>query len=415
MRYLEDIPVWGEHDDKTVEQIKRVAADERAVGAALMADGHLGYAMPIGGVVAYRNAVSPNGVGFDISCGNKAAKTNLRAEEIRHEVPRIMDAIFDQVAFGMGVSSGRGKNHELFDDPTWKEVPQLFALKEAARRQLGSVGSGNHYVDIFEDDDGWVWIGVHFGSRGLGHKTCTGFMNLAHGLAWGDKPLGESMEARATMIDLGTALGDDYWAAMELSGRFAYAGRDIVVRQVADILGAELADEVHNHHNFAWRERHAGEEVVVVRKGATPARPGQRAFIGGSMADDAVIVEGVDPSGSPTAAREQVASLFSTIHGAGRVMSRRQAAGKVRWRRGPDGKRRPERISRGAVDPKEMEAWLKRAGVELRGGGLDEAPQVYRRLPEVLHEHGSTIRIRHRLRPLGVAMAGADVFDPYKD
>lgn len=415
MRYVDDIPVWGEHDHKTVEQIKRVAAHERSVGAALMADGHLGYAMPIGGVVAYRDAVSPNGVGFDISCGNKAAKTTLSAEDIRAEVPGIMDAIFDQVAFGMGVTSGRGKDHELFEDPTWKEIPQLGSLKKSARKQLGSVGSGNHYVDIFEDGDGWVWIGVHFGSRGLGHKTCTGFMNLAHGLAWGDRPLGESMEAPATVIELGTPLGDDYWAAMELAGRYAYAGRDIVVRQVADILGAELTDEVHNHHNYAWRERHAGEEVVVVRKGATPAQPGQRGFIGGSMGDDAVIVEGVDPEKPSQATEEQEASLFSTIHGAGRVMSRRQAAGKVRWRRGPDGKRRPERISKGAVDPEEMEAWLKRAEVELRGGGLDEAPQVYRRLPEVLEEHGSTIRILHRLKPLGVAMAGADVFDPYKD
>jgi tRNA-splicing ligase RtcB len=415
MRYVNDIPVWGEHDDKTVQQIERVAQDERAAGAALMADGHLGYAMPIGGVIAYRNAVSPNGVGFDISCGNKAAKTDVRADDIRHEVPTIMDAIFEQVAFGIGVTSGRGKDHELFDDPTWNDVPQLRSLKDAARKQLGSVGSGNHYVDIFEDEDGWVWIGVHFGSRGLGHKTCTGFMNLAHGLGWGDRPLGESMEAPATVINLGTPLGDDYWAAMELAGRYAYAGRDIVVEQVAGILGAELTDEVHNHHNYAWRERHAGEDVVVVRKGATPARPGQRGFIGGSMGDDAVIVEGVGASESESAAKEQEASLFSTVHGAGRIMSRRRAAGKVRWRRGPDGKRRPQRISRGAVDSEEMEAWLQRAGVELRGGGLDEAPQVYRRLPEVLDEHSNTIRVLHRLKPLGVAMAGADVFDPYKD
>ncbi len=412
MRYVDGIPVWGQHDDKTINQIRRVAADDRSAGAALMADGHLGYAMPIGGVVAYRNAVSPNGVGFDISCGNKAAKTSIRAEEIRRDVPRIMDEISTQVAFGMGVSSGRGKDHELFDDPTWKSIPQVDSLKETARNQLGSVGSGNHYVDIFEDEEGWVWIGVHFGSRGLGHKTCTGFLNLAHGLAWDDRPRGESMEASATVIDLDTALGGDYWAAMELAGRYAYAGRDMVVEQVAGILGADLSDEVHNHHNYAWRERHGGEEVVVVRKGATPARPGQRGFIGGSMGDDAVIVEGVE---SPSAEEEQKASLFSTIHGAGRVMSRRQAAGKVRWRRGPDGKRRPERVSSGAVDPEEMRAWLKDAGVELRGGGLDEAPQVYRRLPNVLKEHGNTIRVLHRLRPLGVAMAGADVFDPYKD
>jgi tRNA-splicing ligase RtcB (3'-phosphate/5'-hydroxy nucleic acid ligase) len=413
VHYVAGIPVWGQHDDKTLEQIKRVAADKRAVRAALMADGHVGYAMPIGGVVAYRDAVSPNGVGFDISCGNKAAKTNVRAADITGEAPRIMDEIFDRVAFGIGVSSGQARDHPLFDDRTWNEIPEVGALKDSARKQLGSVGSGNHYVDIFQDEDGWVWIGVHFGSRGLGHKTCTGFMNLAHGMAWDDRPRGESMEAPATVLNLGTALGDNYWAAMELAGRYASAGRDIVVQQVAGILGAELVDEVHNHHNYAWREHHGGEELIVVRKGATPAQPGQRGFIGGSMGDDAVIAEGTGESAGGD--REQATSLWSTVHGAGRVMSRRQAAGKVRWRRGPDGRRRQERIAPGAVDPDEMQAWLERAGVELRGGGLDEAPQVYRRLPEVLKEHGNTIRIVHRLRPLGVAMAGADVFDPYKD
>ena len=129
MRFVENIAVWGEHDDKTIEQIRRVASDGRSAGAALMADGHLGYAMPIGGVVAYHDAVSPNGVGFDISCGNKAARTNIRADEIRADVPRIMNRISDQVAFGMGVSSGRGKDHPLFDDPTWRTIPQIGSLK----------------------------------------------------------------------------------------------------------------------------------------------------------------------------------------------------------------------------------------------------------------------------------------------
>ncbi len=234
-------------------------------------------------------------------------------------------------------------------------------------------------------------------------------MNVAKGHRWDERPRGESMEEPPTVIKLGSALGDDYWTLMELAGRFAYAGRDLVVQQVCDIIGANIVDEVHNHHNFAWREKHNGEDVIVVRKGATPAFPGQRGFVEGSMGDDAVIVEGVAQTD------EQQKSLASTVHGAGRVMSRRQAAGKMRWRRGPDGKRRREVVSPGRIAPEEMHAWVRKKGVELRGGGLDEAPQAYRRLSDVLDEHASTIKVLHTLKPMGVAMAGADVFDPYKD
>jgi len=192
---------------------------------------------------------------------------------------------------------------------------------------------------------------------------------------------------------------------MELAGRYAYAGRDWVCQRVVDLLGARPLDEVHNHHNFAWRERHRldGEEVElwVVRKGATPAFPGQRGFVGGSMGDISVILEGV-----PHELAEQ--SLFSTVHGAGRVMSRTRAAGKVNRRTG-------EIIKPGAISQQMLTTWLRRERVVLRGGGLDEAPQAYRRLPEVLGEHAGSIRIQHELRPLGVAMAGANEFDPYKD
>ncbi|MFN2593879.1 MAG: RtcB family protein [Actinomycetota bacterium] len=409
MRVIDGVPVWGEHDQNTIDQIQRSAADGRVAAAALMADGHLGYAMPIGGVVAYRDAISPNGVGFDISCGNKAALTDLRAEEIRDDMAKIMDTVFAKVAFGIGSESGRGIAHPLFDDPAWSINTELASKKQRFARQLGSVGSGNHYVDVFEDEHGRVWIGVHFGSRGLGHTICTGFMNLAKGSKWGERPHGESMQEAPTVINLGTSMGDDYWALMELAGRFAYAGRDLVVDQVCEIIGAHIEDEVHNHHNYAWRETHDGEDVIVVRKGATPAFPGQRGFVGGSMGDDAVIVEGTEPT------EEQGRALASTVHGAGRVMSRRQAAGKLRWRKGPDGKRRREIVSPGAVDPKEMKAWVEKKGVELRGAGLDEAPQVYRRLNDVLDEHALTIKVLHTLKPMGVAMAGADVFDPYKD
>lgn len=407
MEIIDGIPVWGEHEATTLNQIRRCAADTRVAGAALMADGHLGYAMPIGGVVAYREAISPKGVGFDISCGNKAARTNIRADDIRAEIGGIMDAVARTVVFGIGRTSGQNVDHPLFDDPTWRDVPFLGKLRAQAREQLGTVGSGNHYVDILADEEGYIWVGVHFGSRGLGHRTCTGFLNLAAGRGWDDKSSGESMDAPAVILPLDSALGQDYYAAMQLAGRYAYAGRDFVVDQVLGILGAQATDEVHNHHNYSWEETHNGERVMVVRKGATPAFPGQRGFIGGSMGDISVIVEGVESAESRQA-------LYSTVHGAGRVMSRTRAAGKRRWEK-VDGRRVQRTIRPGEISPAMMHDWLRREGVELRGAGTDESPHVYRRLPDVLARHAGTIRILHTLKPLGVVMAGDDVFDPYKD
>ena len=409
MRLIDNIVVFGEHDEATLAQIKRVASDERVAGAVLCADGHRGYAQPIGGVVAYRNAVSPSGVGYDISCGNKAARTNIRADDLRPNIKQIMDQIAQTVVFGVGRSSGKAIDHELFDDPTWNDLRDIGKLKQQARQQLGTVGSGNHYVDLFEDEAGWVWVGVHFGSRGLGHRTASGFLNLAAGRAFDAKAPGEHMDQPATVLSLGTELGQAYWQAMTLAGRYAYAGRDFVVNQVLQILGAQAVDEVHNHHNYAWTESHNGEQVVVVRKGATPAWPGQRGFIGGSMGDISVIVEGV-------ASDEARAALHSTVHGAGRVMSRTKAAGKKKWLPDPKtGKKVPTVVAPGAVSPAMMHDWLRNVGVELRGGGLDESPHVYRRLPAVLAVHGGSIRVLHTLKPLGVAMAGDDVVDPYKD
>jgi len=404
---VDGIPVWGKHDDATLAQIRRCAADERVAAAALMADGHKGYSMPIGGVVAYRNAVSPSGVGYDISCGLKAVCTDISAKDIKLEIARVMDEISRTVVFGLGSESGKAADHELFDDPAWKDVRHLGALKEGARVQLGTVGSGNHFVDLFEDEQGRVWVGVHFGSRGFGFKVASGFLNLAAKRAFDARAHDRGMDQPATILPLSSDLGRDYWQGMTLAGRYAYAGRDFVVGQVLDILGARSLEEVHNHHNFAWLEEHRGERLVVVRKGATPAWPGQRGIIGGSMGDISVIVEGVDSSESRTALR-------STVHGAGRVMSRTQAAGKRRWVR--KGGRRVQRLTAtGQVTKAMMREWLEREGVELRGGGLDESPHVYRRLPDVLAAHEGTLRILHTLHPVGVAMAGEDVFDPYID
>jgi tRNA-splicing ligase RtcB len=194
---------------------------------------------------------------------------------------------------------------------------------------------------------------------------------------------------------------------MNLAGRYAYAGREWVARKVVELLGAREIEMVHNHHNFAWREKHDGEDLIVVRKGATPAFPGQKGFIGGSMGDNAVIVQG-STAATPQAVALQRDALYSTVHGAGRVMSRTAAAGKRHRKSG-------RVLSPGQVTLDMMQVWLREKDVILRGGGTDESPHVYRRLPEVLAAQGPTIEILHTLQPLVVVMAGAEEFDPYKD
>ena len=220
-------------------------------------------------------------------------------------------------------------------------------------------------MDVFSDEEGRVWVGVHFGSRGFGHTVASGFLALYRGDPWTKR--GKEVEA---LLDLGTPLGDAYWSLMNLAGRYAYAGRERVARKVVEIIGGIEIELIHNHHNFAWKEEHEGEEYVVVRKGATPAFPGQRGFVGGSMGDDSVILQG-------KAGELASEALHSTVHGAGRVMSRTEAKGKTHRKTG-------KVIRPGKVSHQMMEDWLREKDVVLRGGGLDESPHAYRRLPEVL-------------------------------
>ncbi|HHX97696.1 MAG TPA: RtcB family protein [Kiritimatiellia bacterium] len=389
MRLIDDIPVWGDPvEENALRQIKRCARTASRV--ALMADHHKGYAVPIGGVVAYSDQISPSGVGFDIACGNKAVLTDAKAADVRRDISRIMDTIFENLTFGIGQKNRVTVDHELFDDDTWK-LDAVRPLKTMAREQLGTIGGGNHYVDILVDEQERVWIGVHFGSRGLGHKTASWFLQKG-----GAK---DGMDVDPLVIPAKSALGEDYLACMHLAGRYAYAGRDWVCAETARLMGARILDEVHNHHNFAWRETHQGEKLWVVRKGATPAFPGQKGFIGGSMGDICVIVEGVEHD----LARY---SLYSTVHGAGRVMGRMQAKGKYNRRTG-------KCLRPGLVTPAMMRKRVEAFGVELRGGGLDESPHCYKDLKTVLDAHAGTINILHTLRPIGVAMA--DTEDPYRD
>ncbi len=391
MQFIEGIPVWGSPVDKgALRQIRNCAREADHV--ALMADHHLGYAVPIGGVVAYADSISPSGVGYDIACGNKAVLTTAHAPAVRANIKHFMDEIWKVISFGVGRNNeDETVDHALFDDPAWS-IKAVAPLKQMARNQLGTVGSGNHYVDIFTDEQDRVWIGVHFGSRGLGHKTATFFLNAA-----GAK---DGMDVDPCVIPAASALGTDYLECMRLGGLYAYAGRDWVCDRVARVLGAAVLEEVHNHHNFAWHETHNGRDLWVVRKGATPAFPGQKGFVGGTMGEQSVILEGVESELGKL-------SLYSTIHGAGRVMGRMEAKGKIN---------KQGIVTREAkVTQVMMDEWVSSAGVELRGAGVDESPHCYKRLPEVLAEHEGTIRILHTLTPIGVAMAGKNEFDPYKD
>ena len=430
---MKKIIIRGKTEEGSLAQAKNCLEDAEAF--CLMADNHKGYGMPVGGVAVYKNKISPAGVGFDIACGNKAVKTNLKYEDIRNRIKEIADTIYTELSFGVGLNNKTTVEHELFQDERWNIdfYKENASIKQLAKNQLGTIGSGNHYVDIFKDEENYIWIGVHFGSRGLGHKTASHFMKMA-----GDS-LG-IMDEKPNLLDVNSKDGQDYIKAMELVGMYAYAGRDWVCNKVAEILEADIVEEIHNHHNFAWEEIHKGSKYWVVRKGATPAFPGQRGFIGGSMGDNAVIVEGLE-------SKESEKLYYSTVHGAGRVMSRTQAKGKAKRRKvWSCGNRdcnyteahyqlkqnvpRPECpncgfkmrkdfklevVSKGLVDFNTVKIELKDRGIELRGAGADEAPQVYKKLPDVLDEHKGTIKILHVLNPIIVCMACENEFDPYKD
>lgn len=376
------------------------------------------------------------------NCGNLALATSLHADgEFRRALPGLMDGIFSEVSFGMGRNDGTSRDHPVIDEIRHAEFEPQRRLVSTAAKQLGTVGAGNHYVDLLSDETGRVWIGVHFGSRGFGHKTASGFLAMARGGSFDDRVSDGEMDAAPDVIHVDSGLGYSYVAAMQLAGRYAYAGREVVVDQVLDILGAQpFGEPVHNHHNFAWRENHRGEDFWVVRKGATPAFPGQLGFVGATMGEPSVVLEGLDTY-------EAQDALRSTVHGAGRAMSRTAAAGRSRrrwscndrdcdWVQGPGEPglapnvpagsaacprghvgltKRWVRETEGAIDWRETVDDLRSKGVELRGASAEEAPGAYKRLSEVLAYHADTVRVLRVLTPLGVAMAPGDTRDAYKD
>jgi tRNA-splicing ligase RtcB len=437
-----------EPDARAIQQLKNCMDAGDATAGVLCADHHVGYSQPIGGSIGYEEWLSPTGVGFDIGCGNKAVATSLRYQDIRADLPKIMDEVARRISFGVGRPNDEPVDHPVFDRINRDSpMPGIRNLLGLARKQLGTVGSGNHYVDLFrEEGTDRVWIGVHFGSRGFGHKIATGFIALSQGQPFDGHGSEGEMDSPPLLFHQDSPLGHNYLEAMTLAGEYAYAGRDTVVNKVLEILGNPgVFKEVHNHHNFLWRERHGDRDLWVVRKGATPLFPGQEGFVGASMGENAVIIEGY--SDYPDRAgffveSDGAQSLWSAPHGAGRIMSRTEAKGKQRKRSkcnacgyvqapstprfghqfGPcpkcgvnDSKSMWIQEQKGKIEFKSVKKELAQLGIELRGGDADEAPLAYKRLPAVLAAHDSYVKVTHSLRPIGVAMAGTGTHDPYKD
>lgn len=375
------LTIIGNHEESTIAQMQTCMKVGNVIAGAICADGHLGYAQPVGAVIAYEKQISISGVGFDIGCGNMAVKLDVPYSAVKDRANDILAEIRANISFGIGQTNDQLNDHELFDDAAAWENSGMKDYRQKARAQLGTVGSGNHYIDLFRDEQDMVWIGVHFGSRGLGHTTATRGLKMAGGK--------DGINVPPAVVDENSDIGQQYLSGMELAGRYAYAGREWVVERVRKIIGGEVTHTVHNHHNYAWRENHFGKELWIVRKGATPTFPKQEGFVGGSMGENAVIIEGMPENDTAKSL------LFSTVHGAGRTMGRMAA--------------------KRAFTKDQMNDWLKKAGVILAGGDLDESPMAYKRLTEVLVFHAPTIKIKHTLRPFAVAMAGPSEFDPWKD
>jgi tRNA-splicing ligase RtcB len=394
----------GEFDDNTLRQMERNLEVDGAVYGVLCADAHVGNAFPVGGVVAYEGRICLQGVGVDIGCGNTAYKLNVKYEDVKDDLKTLAKAIAEQISFGVGHFDRKEVEHPLFEKDAhdgWM-LGHLAPLKRRAASQLGTVGGGNHYVDIFVGGDGYLWVGVHFGSRGLGHNHAQHYFKK-----FGVK---DDLFSDPVLLDVGSTDGVEYLLGMDLCGLYAEAGRHWVCTHIANnIFQTETLDVVENHHNFAWNETHMGRDLMVVRKGSTPLFPGQRGFVGGSMGDISVILKGRGNTASESL-------LHSTVHGAGRVMSRTQAAGKIKWLKDPvTGKKAPTRVGEGLVNEDHMRQKMENKNIILIGGGADEAPEVYKNIETVLAYHSDTFEIEEVLKPLIVIMAGGDESDPFRD
>ncbi len=375
--------IWGDEiEPMSLEQMERACRLPVATRGALMPDAHLGYGLPIGGVLATQGAVIPYAVGMDIACRMKMSVLDLPPETLEEKPARFRRALEKETSFGVGATFRRPREHGVMDED-WKATPLLRRVRDKAWFQLGTSGSGNHFVEfgvlaLDRDDLGlapgrYLALLSHSGSRGAGGIIATHYSRLARELR---PELPKEMQNLA-WFDLDSAEGQEYWTAMQLMGRYAAANHDCIHRHVTAALGAPVLFEIENHHNFAWLEDHDGAPVVVHRKGATPAKKGVLGVIPGSMATPAFVVRGLGNE----------SSLHSAAHGAGRRMSRKKAKESYRW--------------------KDLKRFLDERGVELLSAGIDECPMAYKDIEKVMAAQADLVEPIARFEPRLVKMAPA--------
>jgi tRNA-splicing ligase RtcB len=369
---------WGaDLEPESVRQLENACKLPVAVRGALMPDAHRGYGLPIGGVLATRNAVIPYAVGVDIACRVKMSVIDLPLDL---DAARLTKAIEQETRFGVGAKFKDRRDHDVMDED-WSVTPLTQNLKDKAWSQLGTSGSGNHFVEFgtFEVDHADLGVAPgqylallsHSGSRGSGASVADHYSKLA----MRKHPELPRELTHLAWLDLDTEEGQEYWAAMELMGKYAAANHACIHRHITRNLGARLLLDLENHHNFAWKERHDGEDVIVHRKGATPAGKGVLGIIPGSMATPTYIARGLGSD----------ASLHSAAHGAGRVMSRTAAKKTLDW--------------------KTAKRLLDDRGVTLLSAGLDEVPMVYKDIDEVMAAQADLVEPVARFLPKLVKMA----------
>lgn len=380
--------VWGaEHiDAPTRAQMEQALRLPIAVAGALMPDAHVGYGLPVGGVLATQDAVIPYAVGVDIGCRMRLSVYEVSAQVLGQSKPLLERALLDRTRFGLRELWGRsdGPDHAVLEDDAWRATKLLQSLRPKARAQLGTSGTGNHFVEwgifrLYADDLGlglpageYLALLSHSGSRGVGFKIANTFTDLAMRL----HPSLDGATKHLAWLPLNGEVGQEYWLAMELAGRFASANHHVIHHQVARAAGLKEIAHVENFHNFAWRETLPdGTNAIVHRKGATPAAPGVLGVIPGSMGDAGYVVRG---KGLPDA-------LSSAAHGAGRRLSRRAALAS---------------ISKSARD-----AYLRERGITLLGGGLDESPQAYKDIESIIAAQDDLVEVIGKFTPRIVRMA----------
>ncbi len=382
-----DFEVYGKEqiEKGAIQQMYTAMKLPVVCAGALMPDAHQGYGLPIGGVLATKNAVIPYGVGVDIGCRMCLTMYNLPDNFIKRYHTNLKQYLVDNTRFGMGCEFDAPEriDDEVLESKVFQEIDFVKKLKQTAYKQIGTSGGGNHFVEfgmveILTADNDWnlpigkyIAILSHSGSRGLGAKIANHYTKLARQ----NCPLPREAQHLA-WLDLDTELGQEYWIAMNLAGDYASACHHQIHKRLAKAIGEKPVAMVENHHNFAWKEKLAdGTDVIVHRKGATPAGKGVLGIIPGSMTAPGFIVRG----------KGEFDSINSASHGAGRQMSRRKA--------------------KDSLTNSDVRKYLKQQGVTLIGGGLDEAPMAYKDIHEVMRSQQDLVEVLGTFHPKIVRMA----------